>query len=220
MARVFVTGLWHETNTFARTPTDIAAFEAYQLVRGEAMAGAFAGTNTEIGGMLAAAPEHGLELAFGLFAGAVPAGIVTREAFDRLVEETVARAVAAAPLAGVLVALHGALVAEGEADADAALIIRLRTAVGRDVPLAATFDIHANLSPALFAAADLLIGYDTYPHTDMAAGARGRGRPRAHPRRRPPAGQGIPQAAAAHRAPGPGDRRVTDAGGDRRAARA
>jgi microcystin degradation protein MlrC len=68
--------------------------------------------------------------------------------------------------------LHGALVAEGEAHADAALVIRLRAAVGADVLLAATFDIHANLSPALFAAADLLIGYDTYPHTDMAARGR------------------------------------------------
>ena len=36
------------------------------------MAEAFA-TNTEIGGMLAAAPEHGLEPACGLFAGALPA---------------------------------------------------------------------------------------------------------------------------------------------------
>ena len=43
---------------------------------------------------------------------------------------------------------------------------------GRRVPLVATFDIHANLSPALFAAADVLIGYDTYPHTDMAARGR------------------------------------------------
>jgi microcystin degradation protein MlrC len=73
MARVLVTGLWHETNTFARAPTDLAAFEAYQLVAGEAMAEAFAGTNTEIGGMLAAAPEHGLEPTCGLFAGALPA---------------------------------------------------------------------------------------------------------------------------------------------------
>ena len=29
--RVLVTGLWHETNTFAATPTDLAAFRDYQL---------------------------------------------------------------------------------------------------------------------------------------------------------------------------------------------
>ena len=170
--RVLVTGLWHETNSFAAAPTDLAAFEAYQLVRGEAMAAAFAGTNTEIGGMIAAAPELDLELCFGLFAGAVPAGVVAREAYAALVEETCRRAAALAPLDGALVALHGAMVAEGEDDADAALLARLRRTLGRACPLVATFDIHANLSPALFATADALIGYDTYPHTDMAARGR------------------------------------------------
>ena len=163
--RVLVTGLWHETNSFAAAPTDLAAFEAYQLVRGEAMAAAFAGTNTEIGGMIAAAAELGLELCFGLFAGAVPAGLVTREAYAALVEETCRRAAAFAPLDGALIALHGAMVAEGEDDADAALLARLRRTLGRACPLVATFDIHANLSPALFRAADALIGYDTYPHS-------------------------------------------------------
>ena len=50
----------------------MAAFAAYQLLEGDVMAEAFA-TNTEIGGRLAAAPEHGLEPACGLFAGALPA---------------------------------------------------------------------------------------------------------------------------------------------------
>jgi microcystin degradation protein MlrC len=166
--RVLVTGVWHETNSFARTPTDLAAFEAYQLVRGAAMVDAFAGSNTEIGGMIAAAGAHDLGLIFGLFAGAVPSGLVTAGAFAALRDETCARAHAAGPLDGILVALHGAMVAEGEDDADAVLLAGLRAAVGPEVPLVATFDIHANLSPALFAAADVLIGYDTYPHTDMA----------------------------------------------------
>jgi microcystin degradation protein MlrC len=170
--RVLVTGLWHETNSFAAAPTDLAAFEAYQLVRGEAMAAAFAGTNTEIGGMIAAAAELGLHPCFGLFAAAVPAGLVTREAYEALVEETCRRAAALAPVDGALIALHGAMVAEGEDDADAALLARLRRTLGRACPLVATFDIHANLSPALFASADALIGYDTYPHTDMAARGR------------------------------------------------
>ena len=136
------------------------------------MAAAFAGTNTEIGGMIAAAAELDLEPCFGLFAGAVPAGLVTREAYAALVEETCRRAAAFAPLDGALIALHGAMVAEGEDDADAALLARLRRTLGRACPLVATFDIHANLSPALFRAADALIGYDTYPHTDMAARGR------------------------------------------------
>jgi microcystin degradation protein MlrC len=170
--RVLVTGLWHETNTFAVTPTDLAAFRAYQLLEGDAMAEALGGPTPELGGMLAAAPDLGFELRFGLFAGAVPAGTASREAYAHLVEETCRRATAAGPLDGALVALHGAMVADGAPDADAAFVARLRDTLGPDVPVVATFDIHANLSPALFEAADVLIGYDTYPHTDMAERGR------------------------------------------------
>jgi hypothetical protein len=38
--------------------------------------------------------------------------------------------------------------------------------------LVATFDCHANLSQAMVDHADMLIGYDTYPHIDMAARGR------------------------------------------------
>jgi microcystin degradation protein MlrC len=170
--RIFVTGPWHETNTFAATATDLEAFRAYQLFEGDEVAAALAGTNTEIGGMLAAAAELALEPCCGLFAGAVPSGTVTRGAYAHLVELSCHRAAAARPVDGVLVALHGAMVAEAMPDADAAYLAAVREALGPEVPLVATFDIHAHLSPALFAAADVLIGYDTYPHTDMAARGR------------------------------------------------
>jgi microcystin degradation protein MlrC len=170
--RVLITGIWHETNTFAQGVTDLAAFEAYQLVMGDAMRAAFAGTNTEIGGMLEVAARLDLELRFGLFAGAVPSGIVSEDAYQHLVAETCRRAEAALPLDGVLVALHGAMVAEGADDADGELLARLRAVVGATCPIVATFDIHANLSQALFARADVLVGYDAYPHTDMAERGR------------------------------------------------
>jgi microcystin degradation protein MlrC len=36
------------------------------------------------------------------------------------------------------------------------------------VPVIATLDLHANISPRMVELADVLIGYDTYPHIDMA----------------------------------------------------
>lgn len=171
LRRVFVTGLWHETNTFSPLPTDLEAFHAYQLLEGEEVA-SLAGTNTEIGGMIEAAPGLGFELCFGLFAGAVPAGMVTKEAYMHLLVQTCRRAHAARPLDGALVALHGAMVADGAPPGDAGLLICLREVIGRRVPLVATFDIHANLARGVFDNADALIGYDTYPHTDMAARGR------------------------------------------------
>ncbi|MDF1790258.1 MAG: M81 family metallopeptidase [Thalassobaculaceae bacterium] len=167
---VLISGLWHETNTFSPIPTDLAAFRAYQWAEGADLAARYAGTNTEIGGMLAGAEVAGLAVAPGLFAGAIPSGTVTREAFEALAGRIAGSAARARP-DGILLALHGALVADGVVQSDAELVRRVRAAVGADVPLVATYDLHANIGPALVEACDLLIGYDTFPHTDM--GARG-----------------------------------------------
>ena len=37
----------------------------------------------------------------------------------------------------------------------------------KNIPVVATFDLHANLSFELFAICEMLIGYDTFPHVDM-----------------------------------------------------
>lgn len=166
-ANAFVSGIWHETNTFSQVVTDLDAFRRYQFAEGEDLFAVSAGTNTEIGGMLEAAPSCGLGLRPGLYAGAVPSGTVTAAAFESLRAGMLGHLGSAGALDGVLLALHGAFVAEGEDEADAAMAEAMRTAVGRGTPVAATFDLHANLSPRLVAAADLLIGYKTYPHRDM-----------------------------------------------------
>ena len=57
--RVVVGGVWHETNSFSPVATDLDAFRRFLFVEGEAVATALAGTNTEIGGMLAAADGAG-----------------------------------------------------------------------------------------------------------------------------------------------------------------
>ena len=46
--RVLMAGFRHETNTFSRLPTDLAAFEARALYRGAEIAEAYQGTQTEM----------------------------------------------------------------------------------------------------------------------------------------------------------------------------
>ena len=75
---------------------------------------------------------------------------------------------AAGRLDGVLLDLHGAMVPEGLDDGEGDLIAAVREAVGPGVPIAVTLDLHGNLSSAMVAGADLLHGYKTYPHVDMA----------------------------------------------------
>ena len=171
-ARILVAGIWHETNTFSTVPTDLEAFRRYQFAEGRDVLDRSEATNTEIGGFMAEASDLGFDLMPALFAGAVPSGVVTAAALEQIVKTASRRARERGRLDGALIALHGAMVAEGRPHAEAHYLSRLRALLGPKCPMVATFDSHANLSETLVDACDVLVGYETYPHVDMAERGR------------------------------------------------
>src|SRR3546814_10380518 len=60
------------------------------------------------------------------------------------------------------------MVATETLDPDGALYRMARTAVGPDVPVIATVDLHANVSDEMAAASDVIVFYRTNPHVDQA----------------------------------------------------
>jgi hypothetical protein len=60
----------------------------------------------------------------------------------------------------------GAAIATAEADPDGVLLAAVRRAVGERVPIAATLDLHGNVSAAMVGHADYLAAYLTNPHVD------------------------------------------------------
>ena len=170
--RIAIGGIWHETNTFARKLTTLDDFENYQLAKGTQIIDRYTGSNTELGGVIDAARDYDITLLPTLFAGAVPSGTIAKETLTALPEELVDRLVSHHPIDGAVMAMHGAAAAQDIADADAYVLGRVREALGKTIPLVATYDFHANLSDDMVSSADLLIGYDTFPHVDM--GDRGR----------------------------------------------
>ncbi len=166
--RVFLAMLSHETNTFSNVPTDRAQFEARSLHYGDDIVEAFRGTGTCLGGMLEAAERCGVRLVPSVAAAASPAGRVTSEIYAHVKERLLADLRAAGAVDGVLLDLHGAMVPEGVDDGEGDIIEAVRAVVGPRVPIAVTLDLHGNLSEAMVTGADLLHGYKTYPHVDMA----------------------------------------------------
>jgi microcystin degradation protein MlrC len=168
--RVAIGGISHETNTFSPEPTTLDAFRRRSFLAGDALLKQSRGVRNALGGIVDEAAASGLTLAPTLFASATPAGRVTRAAFDHLLDRLLDRLRAArlAPwsLDGVILALHGAMVVEGEDDAEGTILDAVRAAVGPERPVIAVLDFHANVSPAMIAASDLLLSYDTYPHVD------------------------------------------------------
>lgn len=177
MARIAIGGFQHETNTFAPSPADYAAFESGGgwpgICFGEALPPTLSGANIPAGGAFEAFHKAG-HMTVGLaWAAASPSDRVTRDAFERIAGEIIGRLKKALPVDAVYLDLHGAMVAEHHDDGEGELLARVRAVVGDKVPIVISLDLHANVTRRMFALADGMVIYRTYPHIDMAeTGAR------------------------------------------------
>lgn len=165
--RVGVAGLLHESNTFLSTSTHYEDFAATELTRGSQVVERWRGGHHELSGMLEGLEAEGIEIVPLFATYAVPSGTITAEGFGRLTAELMEEVRFAGPLDGLLVALHGATVAENHLDADGEILAALRARLPRPRPLIATLDLHANVSNRMAEQSDVLIAYRTNPHLDQ-----------------------------------------------------
>ncbi len=165
--RVFTAVLATETNTFSPIRVDIRAFEASLLARpGEhpdtpTLCSAVIPVGREV------AEKHGWDLIEGTAAWADPAGLLNRATFESLRDEILGQLQAALPVDAVALGLHGAMVADGYDDPEGDFLDSVRALVGPDVPIFATLDPHSHLTKRRVAAADMLIAFKEFPHTDF-----------------------------------------------------
>ncbi len=171
--RALIATIKHETNTFSPITTDLARFAQWSLHHGDAARAAMADTAMPMGAYIRLAEEAGAQIITPIAAEAMPGGLVTAAAYARLcapILEAVREGVDVA-----LLDLHGAMVVEGIDDGEGALLAAMRR-IDPALVIAVTCDFHANLTAAMVDNATALIGYKTYPHTDMAQVAEQVGR--------------------------------------------
>jgi microcystin degradation protein MlrC len=170
-ARVALLGFSIECNKFAPVTTKVH-FTARTYLEGEAiLAEARAATPRmlpETPGFVAAMDASGPWLPIGItLAMTEPNGPVEHGFFLELLDTIERRLTAALPIDAVYICSHGAAVTTEEDDPDGLLFARVRRIVGPDVPIAATLDLHANVSERMVRSIDAFIGYRTNPHLDM-----------------------------------------------------
>ena len=171
--RVVIGTICHETSTFTLLPTTRAEYEAhFGYLRGQEILTTFRGTNTPVGGFIESAEAHGYELIPTIFAEPHPSGPTRRDLFEEILAELLAGIRNAGTIDGVLLELHGSMVAEGIDDAEGYILAAVRGLVGPNTPVVAQLDIHSNVSKQMVEMADVLIGRETYPEIDMAARGR------------------------------------------------
>jgi microcystin degradation protein MlrC len=172
MPRIAVGGFLHETNTFAPTKAAYADFVHGggwpAMTIGADVPRVMRNINVGLAGFIGEAEEHGWELVPTIFAAASPCAHVTKDAYERIARVLVDGIANAGPIDAVYLDLHGAMVAEHFDDGEGEILRRVREVIGDKLPLVASLDLHANVTPDLVRYADALIAYRTYPHVDMA----------------------------------------------------
>ena len=99
---------------------------------------------------------------------------MTTECYEALRRDLLAALKAVTPVDAVLLALHGAAVAETVHDIEGDLLAAAQALVGPGVPIIATLDLHAHVTEAMVTNADGLVAWETYPHRDSySTGRRG-----------------------------------------------
>jgi microcystin degradation protein MlrC len=173
--RIAVGQLWQESNTFNLIPTTRTDFEHFGIVRGSELVEQMADTN-ELGGFIQSLrcwPEQP-EIVGLVRLPAWPSGAATFDTFTWIRQEMTDALRRALPVDAVLLALHGALVAEQTPDVEGEVLHAFRQIIGPSVPLVATLDLHANITQCLVRCADALVLYHTAPHIDVfETGQRG-----------------------------------------------
>jgi microcystin degradation protein MlrC len=171
--RVAIGEFHHETNTFCAATTGIEQFKAAPVYNdagwcfGDEVLEVARGARTVLGAYVDEASERGWELVPLVAVETMPSGTIEREAYEAVKNGMLERLEAAGPVDGLLLDLHGAAMVEGLDDAEADLLAALRDAVGDAVPILAVLDLHANVTAAMVALADVLVGFDTEPHRDV-----------------------------------------------------
>lgn len=169
--RLALVGFLHETNTFSPVATDLDSFRAKWLLAGDPVFDALGGSATSVAGLLRASSEADVDLVPIVVAWAQPSGVVAADAFARILDLIGSGLRAGGPWDGALLALHGAMVAEGETEGDAAVLETVRAEVGAHARVGAVLDMHANVSARMVRSADVLVAYQTNPHLDAASRA-------------------------------------------------
>ncbi len=167
--RIFAASIGTETNTFASVPTALSSFHEGFYFR--------PGQHPEDPTLCTAplwvarrrAKAEGWTLIEGSCSWAEPAGLVSRAAHETLRDEVLDQLRAAMPLDGVLLGLHGAMVADGYDDCEGDLIERVRGIVGPNVPIGVELDPHCHMTVKRVRNSTLIICYKEFPHTDFVA---------------------------------------------------
>ena len=151
-----------------RSPTKLERFcrDGTTLLTGQTAIDFYRGTGTCMGGYLAVADEIGAEVVVPVCASAPPSGPVDQRGLRNVLPPDHRRR-----RPGRLRRAYGWTCTAPWSpkrfdDGEGELLRRIR-AIDPHTPLCVAYDMHANIFPAMVSNAQIVAGYQTYPHIDQ-----------------------------------------------------
>ena len=177
MKRILLAQFKHETNNFNVKKTTLEDYKKRSLSFGDEMIARYAGSESELGAYIEIfGQREDVEIVPAVDGNAAPGGLVTRETYeyfrDAIIncyvgEELKAEQGLCGHIDAIALVLHGAQITEDCEDGEGLLLKDLRKITGKDLPIVATLDFHANMTEEMTENATALFPARYYPHTDF-----------------------------------------------------
>lgn len=163
--RILVLEFRQESNTFNPIVSEEAAFNAGGPWEGPQVFETRMNQKSAVRGAVEVFRQAGFAILPTVFMRAPSGGRIADSALRKL-RERISVYAEDNGFDAIYASLHGATCAETEDDACGTLLAHLRKLAG-DKPIAASFDLHANITETVRENADIICGYQTYPHVDL-----------------------------------------------------
>lgn len=165
--RVLVCEFHEETNTFNPVVMSVDGFRVVRYAEGQEAYDLCKEIPCAFHGMMDAIEENNGEVIPAISLYGPSGGIVADSVFELLCNRMKHYIEENAGFDAVCVSLHGATCTTSQEDACGVFLEYLRKLVGDDKLIAASCDLHANVTERMLGAADIICGYQSYPHVDF-----------------------------------------------------
>lgn len=165
--RFFICEFVQESNSFNPTPTLWDDFASSGIFEGDALVTAGMKAGATVGGMLDAIQDAGHTAVGGVRMRSKSGGPVDHKIVDWFIEKNLAVLREMNPPDALLISLHGATLSDRSEDVCGDILQAIRDTVGKDAIIAATADLHGNITEKFARNCNIICGYQTYPHVDM-----------------------------------------------------
>jgi microcystin degradation protein MlrC len=163
---IAVGGIYTETNTFSPLLTRMGDFTDGFIYNGEEIVKNLGDKNIEYAGVIKASQDYRFKIIPTFAAFAYPNGKITNETFNIITDALLDSIRNAQNYDALILILHGAISAEG-CDDVSGYIVRVSREIAGEKPIIVVHDLHANVTKDTVAYSDAVVGYLTYPHTDI-----------------------------------------------------